>query len=147
MRGKIDCFLACDDKKVLDTTIEWLENSRTAHHIHLIDKEIRSSETIREIASKTDADYALLLTKATPLTIGMSALERMLRVAADADAAMLYSDHYSMENGEMKQHPAIDYQKGSIRDDFDFGSLLLRPRRGLPSVFHLRGRAQDTARG
>ncbi|MDY3847769.1 MAG: DUF4922 domain-containing protein [Prevotella sp.] len=125
MRGKIDCFLACDDKKVLDTTIEWLENSRTAHHIHLIDKEIRSSETIREIASKTDADYALLLTKATPLTIGMSALERMLRVAADADAAMLYSDHYSMENGEMKQHPAIDYQKGSIRDDFDFGSLLL----------------------
>ena len=86
---------------------------------------LTSSNTMMSIAENVDSDYALLLTKPTPLTIGMSALERLLRVAADADAAMLYSDHYSMENGEMKQHPTIDYQKGSIRDDFDFGSLVL----------------------
>lgn len=144
MRGKIDCFLACDDISILEPTITCLRESRTTHHIHLLvsaemaAKEkapegctmmvvdsLTSSNTIKGIAKNADSDYSLLLTKATPLTIGMTTLERILRVAADADAAMLYSDHYSMENGEMKQHPAIDYQKGSIRDDFDFGSLIL----------------------
>ena len=86
---------------------------------------LTSSNTMMSIAENADSDYALLLTKPTPLNVGMTALERLLRVAADADAAMVYSDHYSIENGEMKQHPAIDYQKGSIRDDFDFGSLVL----------------------
>jgi len=144
MRGKIDCFLACDDISILEPTITCLRESRTTHHIHLLvsaemaAKEkapegctmmvvdsLTGSSTIKSIAKNADSDYSLLLTKATPLTIGMTTLERILRVAADADAAMLYSDHYSMENGEMKQHPAIDYQKGSIRDDFDFGSLIL----------------------
>lgn len=144
MRGKIDCFLACDDISILEPTITCLRESRTTHHIHLLvsaemaTKEkapegctmmvvdsLTGSSTIKSIAKNADSDYSLLLTKATPLTIGMTTLERILRVAADADAAMLYSDHYSMENGEMKQHPAIDYQKGSIRDDFDFGSLIL----------------------
>jgi len=144
MRGKIDCFLACDDISILEPTITCLRESRTTHHIHLLvsaemaAKEkapegctmmvvdsLTSSNTIKGIAKNADSDYSLLLTKATPLTIGMTTLERILRVAADADAAMLYSDHYSMENGEMKQHPAIDYQRGSIRDDFDFGSLIL----------------------
>ena len=144
MRGKIDCFLACDDFTVLEPTIAYLRDSRTTHHIHLLvnadmaakDKapegcalvvvdSLTSSNTMMSIAENVDSDYALLLTKPTPLTIGLTALERLLRVAADADAAMVYSDHYSMENGEMKQHPTIDYQKGSIRDDFDFGSLVL----------------------
>lgn len=144
MRGKIDCFLACDDISILEPTITCLRESRTTHHIHLLisaemaAKEkapegctmmvvdsLTGSSTIKSIAKNADSDYSLLLTKATPLTIGMTTLERILRVAADADAAMLYSDHYSMENGEMRQHPAIDYQKGSIRDDFDFGSLIL----------------------
>ena len=144
MRGKIDCFLACDDFTVLEPTIKFLRDSRTTHHIHLLVNEnmassgdvpegcalvvvdsLTSSNTMMSIAENADSDYALLLTKPTPLNVGMTALERLLRVAADADAAMVYSDHYSIENGEMKQHPAIDYQKGSIRDDFDFGSLVL----------------------
>ena len=136
--------MACDDFRVLEPTIKFLRDSRTTHHIHLLVNEnmassgevpegcalvvvdsLTSSNTMMSIAENSDSDYVLLLTKPTPLTVGMTALERMLRVAADADAAMLYSDHYSIENGEMKQHPAIDYQKGSIRDDFDFGSLVL----------------------
>ena len=144
MRGKIDCFLACDDFGIMEPTIAFLRDSRTIHHIHLLvnaelaEREkapegcalvvvdsLLGSNTMLSVAENADADYALLLTKATPLTIGMTAMERILRVADDADAAMVYSDHYSIENGEMKQHPAIDYQKGSIRDDFDFGSLVL----------------------
>ena len=144
MRGKIDCFLACDDFGILEPTIAFLRDSRTIHHIHLLVNaelaarekapegcalvvvdSLMGSNTMLSVAENADAEYTLLLTKATPLTIGMTALERILRVADDANAAMVYSDHYSIENGEMKQHPAIDYQKGSIRDDFDFGSLVL----------------------
>ena len=143
MRQKIDCFLTCDNIDDIKGEIACLRDSRTIQHIYLLTADANmaddtpegcvvvetdrptSSSTIRNIAALATAEYVLFLTKATPLTIGQTALERMLRVASDADAAMVYSDHLSNENGQMKPHPAIDYQKGSIRDDFDFGSLLL----------------------
>jgi SpoIID/LytB domain protein len=77
------------------------------------------------IANHVQAEYALLCLKTTAFTIGYQALERMLRVATDTDAKLLYSDRYSIENGETVKHPVIDYQPGSIRDDFDFGSVVL----------------------
>ena len=143
MRQKIDCFLTCDNIDDIKGEIACLRDSRTIQQIYLLTADANmaddtpegcvvvetdrptSSSTIRNIAALATAEYVLFLTKATPLTIGQTALERMLRVASDADAAMVYSDHLSNENGQMKPHPAIDYQKGSIRDDFDFGSLLL----------------------
>ena len=143
MRQKIDCFLTCDNIDDIKGEIACLRDSRTIQHIYLLTADANmaddtpegcvvvetdrptSSSTIRNIAALATAEYVLFLTKATQLTIGQTALERMLRVASDADAAMVYSDHLSNENGQMKPHPAIDYQKGSIRDDFDFGSLLL----------------------
>ena len=38
---------------------------------------------------------------------------------------MVYADHYKTIKGERTPHPVIDYQLGSVRDDFDFGSLLM----------------------
>ena len=38
---------------------------------------------------------------------------------------MVYADHYQLVDGVLKQTPVIDYQQGSLRDDFDFGSVLL----------------------
>ena len=144
MRQKIDCFLACASLDDLNEEIARLGNSRTIQNIYLLTADAdedaydapegcallevdwpTSSDTIRKIAATATAEYALLLTKPTRLSIGQTALERMLRVACDSNAAMVYSDHYSLEAGELKQHPVIDYQKGSVRDDFDFGSLLL----------------------
>ena len=144
MRQKIDCFLTCDNIDDLYEELGKLRNSRTIQNIFLLTADAdyvednepegcalievdrpTSSDTIRKIASAATAEYVLLLTKATRLTIGQTALERLLRVASDSNAAMCYSDHYSMEAGRLKPHPAIDYQKGSVRDDFDFGSLLL----------------------
>jgi hypothetical protein len=71
------------------------------------------------------ADYVLLYLKTLPLQIGYLALERMMQIAGDTHAGMLYADSYRMIDGDKKPHPLIDYQKGSLRDDFDFGSLLL----------------------
>ena len=145
MREKIDCFLPCSDYQGIQTTISQLMENKTIQHIHLLvgsdfnssmvpeDIDIITSDkpfstvTLREIAAHTDADYVLLSTKASPITLGKSALERMLHVAVDSDATMVYSDHYDTLDGNIVKHPCIDYHKGSIRDDFDFGQLLLLP--------------------
>ena len=144
MRGKIDCFLPCDDLRVAELTVRQLRNDKTIRHIFLmtgsnvqsrmecpsdctllaIDRWM-STDTMALISQNTTADYALLFTQPTPVRLGLYATDRMLRVATDSGAAMLYADHYSVENGQTVRHPVIDYQEGSIRDDFDFGSLLL----------------------
>ena len=98
---------------------------------------LESSNTITSIAENTNADYVIICTKTTPIKWGLYALERFLRTADDTGAVMIYSDHYSMVKderlsqdgtsavGKLEKHPVIDYQEGSLRDDFDFGSLWL----------------------
>jgi hypothetical protein len=38
---------------------------------------------------------------------------------------MVYSNYYQVMNGETSVVPTIEYQLGSVRDDFNFGSLVL----------------------
>jgi SpoIID/LytB domain protein len=145
MREKIDCFLPCGDLKATRDIVTQLRGSKTIQHIFLLVTEpltdeqtseltdcqqikiesLSSTSMLMNIAENAKADYVLLQTKPTQLQIGMGALDRMLRIASDSDAAMVYADHYDIVAGELKPHPVIDYQTGSIRDDFDFGSLLL----------------------
>lgn len=84
-----------------------------------------SSDDIRKIAGQAVSPYTLLYIKAFRLDWVHYALERMLQIAADTDAAMLYSDRFINVDGCIKYAPVIDYQDGSLRDDFDFGSVLL----------------------
>ena len=144
MREKIDCFLPCDSIQIIEDTINQLRESKTVQHINLLVTEefakeniapdncvfivtdnIASSNTVMSIEENTDADFVLLYSKTSPLSFCHYALERLLRVISDSSAAMVYSDHYSIEKGVRVNHPSIDYQKGSIRDDFDFGSVML----------------------
>ena len=67
----------------------------------------------------------LLYTKYTTLSPGMFAFERMIHIAEDSNAGMVYADHYQVAEGVQKNAPVIDYQPGSLRDDFNFGSVLL----------------------
>ncbi len=143
-KGTIDCFLPCRDLTAMEEVISQLQQSKVVQHIFLwvtekfannysapknctfiITNNTMSSEAIASMAEYSDTEYVLLYLKSTPLTIGYQAVERMLRVASDSNAAMLYSDHYSVEGGETVKHPVNDYQMGSIRDDFDFGSVVL----------------------
>ncbi len=72
--------------------------------------------------------YLLIYNKYTPLDINNHALKRMVQVAEDSRAGMVYADRYELRNGQRIAHPVIDYQKGSIRDDFDLGSVILYNR-------------------
>ena len=144
MREKIDLFLPFEALEKGEETLLELHENKTVQHINLlvssdfasqhqvpegctfvvIDR-MESSNTVMSIAENTDADYLLLCTRMTSVRWGLYALERFLRTADDTGAVMVYSDHYSLEKGALTKHPAIDYQAGSLRDDFDFGSLWL----------------------
>ena len=117
MREKIDCFLPALDERVAEDIVSQLRNSKTVQNITLLETNLLSSNALMQVAENAKADYVLLLTKPVKVQLGQGALDRMLRVASDSNAAMVYSDY----NG----HPVIDYFPGSIRDDFDFGSLWL----------------------
>ena len=91
---------------------------------------LRATGTLRSIAEAVSEKYLLLYTKDQPLDMGMFALDRILAIAEDTKADMLYADHYQLVNTEdsgpvRKKHPLIDCQKGALRDDFDFGSILV----------------------
>lgn len=84
-----------------------------------------STAAMKAVAEAAASPYTLVGLKATAFTLGLYAIPRWLRAAAETDAALVYADHYSVEGGQVVKHPVIDYQEGSLRDDFDFGSLLL----------------------
>ena len=117
MREKIDCFLPALDERTAEEIASQLRNSKTVQNITILDTGVMSSNALMQVAENAKADYVLLLTKPVKVLLGQGALDRMLRVASDSNAAMVYSDRTG--------HPVIDYFPGSIRDDFDFGSLWL----------------------
>ena len=129
MREKIDCFLPAVEEHVAEELVSQLRNSKTIQNITLLETSLQSSNALMQVAENAKADYVLLLTKPVRVSLGQGALDRMLRVACDSNAAMVYSDYNSKKATDGKviieKHPVIDYYPGSIRDDFDFGSLWL----------------------
>lgn len=72
------------------------------------------------------SDYLIIILNDIAIETGHMALRRMVKVAQDTNAAMVYADHYTrMEDGKLAKNPLIDYQEGSIRDDFDFGPMVM----------------------
>lgn len=94
-------------------------------HITLHSNGLPSTQELLEIAGKMTGDYVLLNLKPTIVEMGDNALPRLIRVAEETDAAMVYSDYLAVKEGETERHPVIDYQEGSLRDDFDFGQVVL----------------------
>ncbi len=86
---------------------------------------LASSESVKKMGQLAKADFVLLYTKSFQLDLGRFALQRMMQVCEDTGAGMVYSDYYENRNGQLSPHPVIDYQDGSLRDDFNFGSLML----------------------
>lgn len=84
-----------------------------------------SGDKVRAVAASADGDYTLIYTKPTDLRWVYLGLERMVSVADQTGAAMVYSDHFSSVDGVDTPTPVIDCQKGALRDDFDFGGVML----------------------
>lgn len=84
-----------------------------------------TTSQLKEFATILHTPYLLLCIRLTSVLPGEFALERMIQTAEATGAGMLYSDYYNEKNEIRIPHPTIEYQPGSLRDDFDFGSLLL----------------------
>lgn len=85
---------------------------------------INSTIALKNIEIK-DADCIAIYTKNQPIELGQNALHRLCNTLIACNAGMIYSDHYKIIDGRQTAHPLIDYQQGSLRNDFDFGSLVI----------------------
>lgn len=136
----IESFVPCRDEGAMATIVQQFENcplvtriylltgdSRTCSHKAeaLVVESLTSSGLIKTIAAKATAEYVMVCTKDTRIVPGQFALDRMVGVARDTGAAMVYSDYYKMADTELSPCPVNDYQQGSLRDDFNFGSVWL----------------------
>ena len=138
--GNINCFIPAESAERCAATISALRASAAVNDIYLIASRpievpgckcitadtFSGTEAVRQIAEMSrSAEYALIYTKLTPLEWMQHGLERMHSVAEASHCGLLYSDYYETVDGERRQHPTIDYQLGSVRDDFDFGPVLM----------------------
>ena len=124
--NRIDCFVPfVSDEQVAVTAANLRAESEVAK-VEFLDAAIFKSTTgIRKIAESAAAPFTMIYTKTTELSFGQFALERFLSIAEDSSAAMVYADHFNEVDGNRAFAPVIDCQEGALRDDFDFGSVLI----------------------
>lgn len=92
----------------------------------------QSTAMVKQMAALCDdVDYVLILGKEAKVKMGQFALERLVDTAELTEAAMVYADYYELKKETLTAHPVIDYQEGSLRDDFNFGSLVLYKAKAL----------------
>jgi hypothetical protein len=142
IKKKITCFLPCSTPGNIEGTVRELRAYDEIGDIFVIHENgselvlpegclslsagfLQQTQTLKAIVSQISTPYTLLYTQSLQLQLGAYAIERMLKVISDTGAGMLYTDSYKIKEGVLQAHPVIDYQAGSLRDDFDFGSLLL----------------------
>ncbi len=101
------------------------EKFKSFENVRVIKTSLSSSEGIKLISQFSSTDYTLIIQSAKSINPGQFCFERFIQVAQNVNAVFVYSDYYEEEQGKLKPHPVIDYQEGSLRDDFDFGELTL----------------------
>ena len=110
----------------ISVTVESLSRSSAFTGVTILSGvSLKSTETLRSIAEAVHEKFLMIYTKDMPLEMGMLALDRIISIAQDTKADMLYADHYRIVEGQRVKHPVIDCQQGALRDDFDFGSVLV----------------------
>ena len=138
---KISCFLPFSNEQEGRLTIDTLQADPNVAGVKLIDNPFQT-KTLRQIAVEASTEYILLYTKQFDLQLGYHALTRFVTIADDTGASMLYADHrQQLPSGEVQMRPLIDYQLGSVRDDFDLGSVLLLRSEDVKEYFaqeHIR---------
>ncbi len=146
----ITVFLPYNGSEHTLETIEKLKLSGQTEKIFLFNKvdvslnidkcEVLTSEfpfgsaTMKLINNNTKTDYALFLTHDTLIDFGQYAIERFIDVGNSTGAGLIYSDYYEIRGSNRIQHPVIDYQIGSIRDDFSFGPILILKKEALENA-------------
>ena len=122
----IECYVPAMSAEDISITAESFSRSDSFTGVTILSGvSLRSTQTLRSIAEAASEKFILIYTKDLPLEMGLFALDRFIAVAEDTKADMLYADHYELIDGQRRKHPLIECQAGALRDDFDFGSVLV----------------------
>ncbi len=138
---KVTCFIPFSSKEESLITIQSMMDSGLVKKLVLVAKEdpkvgmagvewlqagsLTATVTLKAAAGMVDTDYVAIYTKTQGMELGQNALHRMIKSMDESGAGMVYSDYFEKKDGKLNAHPVIEYQDGSLRDDFNFGSLLL----------------------
>lgn len=135
----IECFIPAMSADDVSVTVESFSRSDSFTGVTILSgTSLRETDSLRSIAEAASEKFILIYTKDLPLEMGMAALDRIIAIAEDTKADMLYADHWQLQcvqdsvrsdapgsTAMRKKHPLIDCQEGALRDDFDFGSVLV----------------------
>jgi glycosyltransferase involved in cell wall biosynthesis len=100
---------------------------------------IKEIKQISLFLKKLSSRYLLLIAGEKEISFDKFSLRRLLRIAENKHAGIIYSDFILRKRNNLIEHPLIDYQQGSIRDDFNFGHLLLFSCPAVKSVLRKYG--------
>lgn len=143
MEQKIACFMPFSGKESSELTIAALKASGIVDKIIIVTDDntypeitdplvsflksdgFTSSASLRKLGEMADRPFVLIYSGLFPLDPGKFALMRMMQVCEFTGAGIIYSDYIENKNGKLYPHPLIDYQEGSLRDDFNFGLVVL----------------------
>ncbi|MBP7027938.1 MAG: glycosyltransferase family 2 protein [Bacteroidales bacterium] len=144
MDKSVTCFLPFSDAMSVTATISSLRSPGLVSKVFVVlppvskglpegaeaglitSEGFAATDALRKMAATAaDSDYVLTYSKGFPLDMGSHSLARMMQICDDTGAGMVYSDYYEKKNDVMSPHPVIDYQEGALRDDFNFGSVIL----------------------
>jgi Glycosyl transferase family 2 len=104
---------------------------------------LTSGTTLNRLIEKIKTKYFLMIVQAQRIELGQNALERMISVAEQTQAGIVYADYYEISKDERDEHPVNEYQLGSIRDGFDFGPLLLFSTAAVKKALKKYGRIEN----
>ncbi len=144
MKRNITCFVPYENEALSGETVSELKKCALVDRIYLLCAEeeeanrihienctakaigtMEQTSALTQISHLAQGNHVLLYTKHTHMRLGYNAIERMADYLSAYDCAMVYADRSERVANELKSHPVCDYQTGSVRDDFDFGPLLL----------------------
>jgi hypothetical protein len=143
MERTITCFMPWSDSGSVAATVRSLRSSVVVSRIFIVippdhtgdtgipetqilrSAGFASTDSLKKMAAVTDTDFVLIYSKGFPLDPGKFAFERLIQVCEGTGAGMVYSDYFEKKSEKLSPHPLIDYQEGSLRDDFNFGSVIL----------------------
>lgn len=122
----ISCFMPYSSDAKTKALAQALEQNELISSVQLVNDNFYSSESFMTMAEKAlDDDYIMIITRPDKVVLGDGMIDRVANLCMSLDFSMLYTDHFLRTDEGLKQHPLIDYQEGSLRDDFDFGSVLI----------------------
>ncbi|MBE6329824.1 MAG: glycosyltransferase family 2 protein [Bacteroidales bacterium] len=134
-----DCFIPYISDEITTMVIKNLRKDRLINNIIVLHHSntspnitaslleadsLDSSDTMKRIAMFARSEYILFCQMPCAFSLGQHAISRMEYALENSQYSMLYSDYYIIKEEKQEKVPTIDYQKGSVRDDFAFGPLL-----------------------